>query len=272
MSQQLFIHTTDLAAKQAAAQAELARQKSEKREQIVRTIVPLIALVVANIIFVSLDIRAIEAVYIATQSPLLAISTIAVSGAMAILWWDVFLPHARRYNNNTQRDIAVAGILLGFLLSGVLAFLDYIVRSVTISTNFLWATTVALTIGQGGMMLWYHQADDSIIASAKRQKSLAARVEQLAEINDWEAELKNLENIGERLEELARKFPGKQAAKAARAMGYPILASMLEDDDKDGIPNYKDKDWRPELTFAQDVSRAPGPQEIHYPNPRKPQP
>jgi len=44
-------------------------------------------------------------------------------------------------------------------------------------------------------------------------------------------------------------------AKAARAMGYPILAEMLDDADGDGVPNYRDPDYK----------RSGKPQEMRRP-------
>jgi hypothetical protein len=55
-----------------------------------------------------------------------------------------------------------------------------------------------------------------------------------------------METLLGKLEELKHKFPGKgKAEAAARAMGYPVLAEMLADEDGDGISNYQDKDYRP---------------------------
>lgn len=91
----------------------------------------------------------------------------------------------------------------------------------------------------------YWQIDASIEAAAKREESMADRIDLQDTADDFAAEIDSMEAMLTKLEEIKRRFPGKgKAETAARAMGYPVLAEMLADDDGDGVPNYQDKDYQ----------------------------
>jgi hypothetical protein len=253
-------------------QQEVRREQAANRA---KQSVPVIALVVANLIFLSLDIRAFDVTRKMTGSVLLACVTVIVSGVLALLWWDILYPHSRRHSNQTQVKLAMVGTIFGVLLSAVLAFLDYIIGNVKVSEALLWGVVVSVTALQGCLLAWWWLIDNSIEAEARRQRSVSSRADLGETVDDFAAEIKSLENLSAQLESLRQRFPGKgQAAKAARALGYPVLATMLEDDDNDGIPNYKDKDWKPkqipqarEMSFAQDTDGLPNSRKPQEPKP-----
>jgi len=247
---------SDLAENKRSAEVNLEKQKHEKKEQTKRKIVPTLALIAANIIFISLDVRAFDVVAKMTGSILLASVTVIVSGVLALFWWDFLYPHSRKYSNKSQCNIAAVGTVGGILLSLVLAFLDYLVDVISINAALLWGIVIILTGAQAIMLAWWWMIDEGSKSEAKRQKSIASRLELQETTNDFQAEIESMAKLSQRLEEIRKQFPGPgQAAKTAKAMGYPILAQMLEDDDGDGIMNYQDPDWKV----------APISKRLHYP-------
>jgi hypothetical protein len=128
---------SDLA--QSKQKAELAQEADqiEKIEKTKMQWVPISALVIANIIFISLDVRAFDAVNKLTNSPFLAGVTVIVSGVLALYWWDILYPHARKHSNKKQETISLWGVALGVSLSVSLAFVDYIVGSISIPESLL---------------------------------------------------------------------------------------------------------------------------------------
>lgn len=248
---------SDLALNKQQAEEKQAAQKRLLREQRVRRAVPTLALVVANLIFLSLDVRAFDVVAQMTGSILLASATVLVSGILALFWWDVLYPHSRKYSNKAQTVLASVGTVGGILLSLILAFLDYLVGSIALNESLLWGFVIILTGAQAILLAWWWMIDDSRQSEAKRQKSLASRIELQEHTADFQAEIESMSALSAKLEEIKNQFPGRgQAAKAARAMGYPILAQMLEDDDDDGIPNYQDDDWNTNPKPAKDGGKV----------------
>lgn len=252
---------SDLAQNQQAAKEAEAKAKRMAHEEWRKKAIPFGALVVANIVFLSLDVRGFDVVLWLTSNFLLAFLTVIVSGILALLWWDFALPHARRHRNGTQEKLSYIGTGLGIVLSMVLAFLDYIVRAQTIEEGFLWAGVVIVTVAQGVLAGWFWKVDLSVESDAKRQESVANRLDTADAISDFEAEIDDMAKVADKLALIEKKFPGKgQAEKAARAMGYPVLAEMLKDDDGDSIPNYRDKDYKPAVR-PQEAPRATFPQK-----------
>lgn len=241
---------SDIAQNKQKAEAAQAAESKEKKEQGRKKFVPISALIFANIVFLSLDLRGIDAVYKITASYLLAAVTVIISGVAALYWWDFLYPHARRHKNKGQENIALIGTGMGITVSGVLAFVDYIVIPSAQNSDWIWALVVMLTVVQGIMLGAFWKIDGSIEAEAKREESLASRIDLQDTAEDFKAEIDSMEGLLAKLEEIKKKFPGKGKAEiAARAMGYPVLAEMLADDDGDGIPNYQDKDYRPKPQF-----------------------
>ena len=257
--------TSDIVEQKKRAEKEIEEKKRAKSEEIKKRIVPTLALVVANLIFLSLDARAVDVVYKMTASPFLSAATVIVSGVLALFWWDVLFPHSRKHSNQTQTYIAYAGAGFGIVLSLVLAFFDYVVGDIRVNPVFMWGMVVAMTAVQGVLLLWWWQIDNSIEAASRRQKAAAGRADLQELVDDFGHEIKSMKDIAAQLAELEKNFPGRgQAAKAARAMGYTVLASMLDDDDRDGVPNYRDKDWKaqkPPLPAPQLQNAAVYPSE-----------
>ena len=236
---------SDIAQNKQKAELADAKAKLEKKEQDRKKRIPLSALIFANIVFLSLDARGLDAVHKITSSWFLAVVTVLISGIAALYWWDFLYPHARRHKNKEQEGIAIAGTVLGVGVSGVLAFVDYIVVSGEQNSSWLWAVVVLLTVIQGVMLGRFWQIDGMIEAEAKREESLASRIDLQDTAADFKAEIESMESLLVKLEDIKKKFPGKgKAETAARAMGYPVLAEMLADDDGDGIENYRDADWK----------------------------
>jgi len=236
---------SDIALNKQKAEAAQAAATREAKEQARKKIVPFSALVFANLVFISLDLRGLDAVYKITSNAFLAVVTVMISGVAALYWWDFAYPHSRRHKNKGQQTISLIGTGIGVTVSGVLAFLDYIVIAGKQNSNWLWALVVVMTIVQGVMLARYWQIDASIEAEAKREESMSSRIDLQDTAADFKAEIESMETLLQKLEEIKRKFPGKgQAEKAARAMGYPVLAEMLADDDGDGILNYQDVDYQ----------------------------
>lgn len=238
-------NVSDLARKQHDGEMEGRRLKAERASARAKQITPIIALLVANAIFISLDIRAIDVVFKLTNSALLSGATVIVSGILALLWWDLMYPHARRNSNSIQIKLSAAGVFLGIALSAILAFLDYLVGSAVIPQATLWGFVVLATAFQGILMAWWWLVDNSIEAQASRQKLAAARDDLQNTVDDFRAEIASLATVAEQLKLIKEQFPDtKQAAQAARSLGYETLARMLDDDDGDNIPNSKDPDFR----------------------------
>ena len=260
---------SDIALNKQKAEEAQKKAEEERKVSLRKKIVPISALVFANIVFLSLDVRGFDAVNKVTGSVLLAIATVLVSGLAALYWWDFAYPHARRHKNKGQEKIAVWGTVMGIGVSGVLAFLDYVVVSGSQNINWIWALIVVLTIIQGVMLAFYWNIDLSIESEAKREESAAARLDLQDTAADFNAEIDSMETMLKKIEEIKRRFPRPgQAEIAARAMGYPVLAEMLADDDKDGIPNYQDRDYKPMKPASSFASTAPTPPELKSGNPQ----
>lgn len=237
---------SDLARNKQKAEEAKKKAEDERKAANRKKFVPISALVFANLVFISLDIRGFDAVHKVTGSMLLAIATVLVSGLAALYWFDFAYPHARRHSNKEQEKIAIAGTVMGISVSGVLAFLDYVIVAGAQNINWIWALIVVLTIVQGVMLAFYWKIDISIESEARREESAAARLDLQDTAADFNAEIDSMETMLAKIEDIKRRFPRPgQAEIAARAMGYPVLAEMLADDDKDGTPNYQDKDWIP---------------------------
>lgn len=236
---------SDIAQNKQKAEEARKKAEAEQKEATRKKFVPISALIFANIVFLSLDVRGFDAVNKVTNSVLLATLTILVSGVAALYWWDFAYPHARRHKNTNQERIALLGTGLGIVVSGVLAFLDYVVEAGDQNINWIWALIIFLTIVQGFMLAFYWKIDASIEAEAKREESTAARLDLKDITADFIAEIDSMETMLVKLEEIKKRFPRPgQAEIAARAMGYPVLAEMLADDDGDGVENYRDRDYK----------------------------
>lgn len=240
-----------LAEKEVAEKKNREEKKRQKKEERMLKLVPQSALIIANIIFLSLDVRAYQAVYIITSSKLLAALTVLISGGLAMYWFDVLYPHSKKHNNEDQTTLAVISTVLAIALSGVLAFADYIVGT---GDNFsrgwqnaLWFSVVALTIFQGVSIARWWMIDNHIASEAKRQKTFAEAVDKEDEVNALRSKLKTLRTFLHELNELNRDYTPAAVKKVAELLGIP-----LPDEDGDGIPDFIDpKDNRTGKPFQQ---------------------
>lgn len=256
-----------LADKEAAEKKNREEKKRQAREERMQKLVPLSALIVANIIFASLDIRAYQAILIITSSPLLAGLTVLISGGLAMYWFDVLFPHSKKHNNEDQTTLAIWSTVLAIGLSGVLAFADYIVGTGTEFSpawqTVLWLCVVGLTIYQGVAIARWWMIDNHIASEAKRQKIYAETIDKEDEVSAMRAKLKNLRGFLDELNGLNRDYSPQAVKRVAELLGVP-----LPDEDKDGIPDYRDsvdnrtgKSFQQRPAYAEDTERAKLKQE-----------
>lgn len=215
-----------LADERARKEKERLEQKAREKEDRRKKLVPLSALVVANIIFLSLDIRAFQAIFVLTQSTLLAVLTVMISGGLAMYWFDVLYPHSQKHKNETQRNISIVCTVLAIGLSGVLAFADYVVGvGDTYShgwSNVLWASIVILTIVQGVCIAWWWAIDNHIAAEAKIQEAHAEASDQADEMSILRTKLQGLRGILTELDSLNTDFSPTAVETVARIMGIAL--------------------------------------------------
>lgn len=215
-----------LADERARKEKERLEQKAREREDKRKKLVPLSALIVANIIFFSLDIRAFQAFYTLTKSYLLSSLTVMISGGLAMYWFDVLYPHSQKHKNEIQRNISIVCTVLAIGLSGVLAFADYVVGTGNSYSygwsNALWASIVILTIIQGVCIAWWWAIDNHIAAEAKIQEAHAEASDQADEMAILRTKLQGLRGILTELDSLNTDFSPTAVETVARHMGIPL--------------------------------------------------
>jgi hypothetical protein len=215
-----------LSDKQEAKRKKAVEEKRARVEERRKKYVPMSALIVANIIFLSLDIRALEAVYILTSSYLLASLTVLISGGLAMYWFDVLYPHSRRHNNETQKGISLICTILAIGLSGVLAFADYGVGTGENFSNgwsnILWAAIIILTITQGVCIAWWWSIDNHIAAEAKIEEAHAEAADQADDMAILRTKLNGLRGILTELQSLNTDFSPAAVQNIAQIMGIPL--------------------------------------------------
>jgi hypothetical protein len=215
-----------LSDKQEAKRKKAVEEKRARAEERRKKYVPMSALIVANIIFLSLDIRALEAVYILTSSYLLASLTVLISGGLAMYWFDVLYPHSRRHNNETQKGISLICTILAIGLSGVLAFADYVVGTGENFSNgwsnILWAAIIILTITQGVCIAWWWSIDNHIAAEAKIEEAHAEAADQADDMAILRTKLTGLRGILTELQSLNDDFSPAAVENIAKIMGIPL--------------------------------------------------
>jgi hypothetical protein len=215
-----------LAQQKESAEKRIAEKKRADREALNKWLIPASALIVANIIFLSLDVRAFQAIYILTNSYLLATLTVLISGGLAMYWFDVLYPHAKKHNNQTQTSVSMACTILAIGLSGVLAFADYVVGTGAGFdsgwSNTLWAVIVVLTIVQGGAIAWWWAIDNHIAAEAKIQASHAEAADQNDEMQILRTKLQGLRGVLAELTALNTDYGAQAVKTVAGIMGIPL--------------------------------------------------
>jgi hypothetical protein len=241
-----------LAQQKEAAEKRIAEKKRADREALNKWLIPASALIVANIIFLSLDVRAFQAIYILTNSYLLATLTVLISGGLAMYWFDVLYPHAKKHNNQTQTSVSMACTILAIGLSGVLAFADYVVGTGAGFdsgwSNTLWAVIVVLTIVQGGAIAWWWAIDNHIAAEAKIQASHAEAADQNDEMQILRTKLQGLRGVLAELTALNTDYGAQAVKTVAGIMGIPLPI----DDIKQNQQNNQQNNNR---VFAEEVNQ-----------------
>jgi len=261
---------TSLAEKAAQEKRNKENEKRKQAEEWRKRWIPFSALVVANIIFFSLDIRAFQAIYLITGSTLLAVLTVMISGGLAMYWFDVLYPHSKRHENETQTNLSLLSTILAIVLSAVLAFADYVVGTgTTFSRGWsiaLWAAVIILTIWQGVSIAWWWSIDNHITAEARIQKMHAEETDKDEEIESLRMKLKSLRAFLDEYKKLNKDYSPSSVRAVAEMLGI-----SLPDADKDGIPDIVDtvdnrtgKPFKPANGFAQTTPQVQ--QEREKPN------
>jgi hypothetical protein len=242
-----------LAQQKEAAEKRIAEKKRAAKEDLNKWLIPASALIVANIIFLSLDIRAFQAIYILTNSYLLATLTVLISGGLAMYWFDVLYPHAKKHNNQTQTSVSMACTILAIGLSGVLAFADYVVGTGAGFdsgwSNTLWAVIVVLTIVQGGAIAWWWAIDNHIAAEAKIQASHAEAADQNDEMQILRTKLQGLRGVLAELTALNTDYGAQAVKTVAGIMGIPLPTDDVVK------PNQQNNQQNNNRVFAEEANQ-----------------
>lgn len=244
-----------LAQQKEAAEKRTTEKKRADREALNKWLVPASALLVANIIFLSLDVRAFQAIYILTNSYLLAGLTVLISGGLAMYWFDVLYPHAKKHNNQTQTSLSMACTILAIGLSGVLAFADYVVGTGDGFDNgwstTLWAAIVILTIVQGVSIAWWWAIDNHIAAEAKIQASHAEAADQNDEMAILRTKLQGLRGVLAELTALNTDYGAQAVKTVAGIMGIPLPTDDIRAQQPQNNQQNNNR------VFAEDVNKQP---------------
>lgn len=214
----------------AEQQEENERKAKEKealeREERRKKNVPIFALVLINVIFLSLDARGTHAVYLLTNSWLLTVPIIFIAGGSVLSWLDVFYPHSRKHKNKKQENISLWGMGLSVSLSAVLAFADYIVgvgdTFSTMWSNLLWGSVILGTVAQGLLITRWWFLDKHIEAEAKIQEAHAEKADAKDQMNILETKLGSMEGYLDKLQELRIKYGEENANAVAKLLGIPL--------------------------------------------------
>lgn len=214
-----------------AEQKELKRKEAEaqkrlKKEENRKKYIPASALIIANIIFLSMDVRGFQAIYLLTRSYMLAALTVLVSGGLAMYWFDVLYPHSKRHSNDTQKHIALVFTVLAIALSAVLAFADYIVGT---GGNFskggstaLWVLVILLTVSQGVAVAWWWAIDNHIEAEAKIETAHAEAADQADDMAILHTKLQGLRDVLTDLRQLEQDFSPAAVKTVAGILGIAL--------------------------------------------------
>ncbi len=217
---------TTLAQERERKEKERNEKKRREAEERRKIWVPRSALIIANVIFLSLDIRALQAVWLMTGSWLLASVTVLISGGLALYWFDVLYPHSRRHKNDTQKWIALVFTTLAIGLSGVLAFADYIVGTGNsfspMWSNILWGSVIVLTIAQGVAIGWWWSIDKHIESEAKIEEAHAEAADQADEMSILRTKLQTLRGVLDELNKLDSDYNPTAVRVVANALGIVL--------------------------------------------------
>lgn len=250
-------------------------RKAQKAKNKMRTI-PQIALIMANVLVVSLDYRVVDAVYSLTKSIPLAVFGIFVSGAMFIFWFDFLYQY--KLASDWQGYISLAGSALSLITAGMFAVLDYRVHfqlsnslnlEMPTSVNFMFGSMVWLTVIHAVLLFWWFMIDEQISGERTVEKQAAKRA----------AKQQNMERVAELLAG-AEKLLMQKAALIEQygaeevEMTLSAIAGIEIDLTGDGVIGHPSTLPAPVGTMAQTVD-APAeiinsvdPTKANTPNPR----
>ena len=203
----------DMFKQEKAADAKAAQERKAQKAKAKMRAIPQAALVVANILVLSLDYRVIEAVYKLTHNVALAVFAIFVSGAMFIFWFDVLYQY--KLANDWQGYISLAASGLALVAAGLFAFLDYNISvqvnstqsiSLPTSVNFLFGSMVGLTVINAALLFWWYMIDEQIDSERLLEKNSAKRAAQQRNMDRVAALLDNADKLLAQKTALAKQY------------------------------------------------------------------
>ena len=235
-------------------------QEEQKRKSKIHWI-PNVALIVANLLVLSLDYRVVEAVYKITGSPMLALFALFTSGLMFILWFDILYRYLLA--NEIQYYISLAFSGLALVSAGLFAFLDYglsagfgVEQILPVEASLLFAGMVILTIMNGiGLFAWYI-FDDQVQRKSIVEKNRAEQEFDAETIEDANRMLAKAGEVLQRKESMEKRF-GKEAVEEMMSMLTGLEDTLGIDLNGDGKIGTQ-KDFQPrQQAFAQEVKENP---------------
>lgn len=211
--------------------------QENKRKSRIRS-VPIIALVVANLLVLSLDYRVVEAIYKITDNVALAVFALFTSGAMFILWFDILYHYLLA--NQVQKNIALAFSGLSLLSAAFFAFLDYglsagfgVESILPFEANMLFAGMVILTVANGaGLFAWYVY-DDQVQRQSTAEKSKAEDDFEAEKLEDVNRMLAKAETVLSKKTAMESKY-GREAVSEMMSLLSGIETALNVDLDGDG--------------------------------------
>lgn len=197
------------------------------------------AILFANIVFLTLDTISAFTVYWLTHIPLYGALTF-LAGAIPLVMHEAL--YTRAFASLVQRRIAMVGAassLLSIVAIGVVAGvinISGIAAEASMMEIVLIALLVLLGAYHGILAGVYFYVDPGIRMNQQTEQAIARAIQQGKQINAGDYIL----TITER-SVAKRKAVGRGARQAAMD---EVMRQLSGDDDGDGVPNYRDPDWR----------------------------
>lgn len=199
---------------------------------------PMTALIVANLLVISLDYRVIEAMYKLTQNLALSVFALFTTGAMFILWFDVLYHYLLA--NDIQKKISMAFSGLSLISAAFFAFLDYglsagfgIEQVLPVEVNMLFAGMVILTVLNGvGLFAWYI-FDDQVQRKSTAEKSKAEDDFEADKLDDVNRMLEKADALLAKKQTMESKY-GSEAVSEVMALLSGVETALGVDLDGDG--------------------------------------
>lgn len=225
--------------------------KAPKRNKRPSNFALYVAIVFANLVFLTLDTISAFTVYWLTNIPLYGFLTF-LAGAVPLVMHEGL--YVRAYASQDQKRISTVGAgaaLLSIVVIGVMAGVinmngnpadSRTTEIVLISILILIAALHAILAGA------YFYIDDGIRMNQQTEQAIARALNQARQINAGDLILTITENS------VAKRKEVSQGARAA-AMDE-VIRQLNGDDDGDGIPNYRDPDWKMPRSMPRQVYAA----------------